>query len=395
MTTEIALVERGGRVAMAQISAGALPIVFELAPSGFWPNWNPLGDCLAVSTIAHGEPTASTVDLVSRDGEFLRELHRSTPNVQPVIGPRVPNYTLWSPRGDTLAIVGTSALGLTLFLSDREGAITSSPVLNGAPLFPCWSPDGSHLAVHAGPEIVVLEVDGNRRRNVLAERAVGFRAPVYSPDGASLAFALDAGEGVRVVAAEPDGASPRPLGEFPGGVALAFRPGTRELSVAITRSPDTGNFDDLWSIDLDSGEKRLLARGPFVSYYWSPLGDRLLTVVPAQTGDGRYALYAWTADGSFSGATEAFVPSQDFRTSLGFFDQYRLSHTPWTADGSAFIACGRFAGDAVSGSFGDPVGDYVLRWPGKRGAPLERLMPAVAAVPSPRATPGDAPVNGG
>lgn len=392
MNTDIALVEHSGRVSLSHQNDGGGPVV-ELAPSGFWPNWNPRGDCLAVSTIAREDPVASTVDLYSRQGEFLREMHRSAANAQPVIGPRVPNYTLWSPRGDTLAIVSTSALGLTLFLSDREGAITSDPVLNGAPLFPRWSPDGSRLAVHAGPEIVVLEVDGNRRRNVLAERAVGFRTPAYSPDGATLVFALDAGEGVRVVAAQPDGATPRPVGEFPGGVALAFRPGTRELSVAVTRSPDTGNFDELWSIDLDSGEKHPLARGPFVSYCWSPAGDRFVVVVPAQTGDGRYSLQSWDADGAFAGASEAFVPSQDFRTALGFFDQYRLSHSPWTSDGSAFVACGRLAGDAVSSSFGDPIGDYVLRWTGSRGAPLERLLPAVAAFPSPATPSGDTPVN--
>jgi hypothetical protein len=164
------------------------------------------------------------------------------------------------------------------------------------------------------------------------------------------------------------------VGEFPGGVALGFRPGTRELSIAVTRSPDTGNFDELWGIDLDSGEKRALARGPFVSYYWSPRGDRFVIVVPAQTGDGRYSLQAWDDRGGFDGASEAFVPSQDFRTALGFFDQYRLSHSPWMADGSAFIACGRLAGDAVAGSFGDTIGDYVLRWRGTRGAPLERLL---------------------
>lgn len=391
---DLALVEQSGRVSLAT-ERGEAHVAVELAPSGFWPNWNPRGDCLAVSAVVREEPVASTVELFSRQGEFLREMHRSVANAQPVIGPRVPNYTLWSPRGDTLAIVGTSALGLTLFLSDRDGSITSSPMLNGAPLFPCWSPEGSHLAVHAGPEIVVLEVDGTRRRSVLAERAVGFRTPAYSPDGASLVFALDAGEGVRVVRADPDGANPRPLGEFPGGVALGFRPGTRELSIAVTRSPDTGNFDELWGIDLDSGEKRPLARGPFVSYYWSPLGDRFVTVVPAQTGDGRYSLQAWDDRGGFGGASEAFVPSQDFRTALGFFDQYRLSHSPWSADGSAFIACGRLAGDAVASSFGDPVGDYVLCWRGARGAPLERLLPAVAAFPSPGTWSSDGPVNDG
>ena len=98
-------------------------------------------------------------------------------------------------------------------------------------------------------------------------------------------------------------------------------------------------------------------------------------MVPAQTGDGRYAVHLIDASGRFLGATEAIVPSQDARMMLGFFDQFGTSHHTWAPDGRGLLLAGRLAGDGVSGSFGDPIGDYVMLWPAERGAPLEIVAP--------------------
>ncbi len=61
---------------------------------------------------------------------------------------------------------------------------------------------------------------------------------------------------------------------------------------------------------------------------------------------------------------------------LGFFDQYALSHHLWSPDGQSFLLAGRTAHDAVSGSFGEPIGDMVLAWRVGRNRPLEIVAPA-------------------
>ena len=348
-----------------------------LAREGFWPVWNPLRPLVAYAAIDRGDRSVeAVVRCVNLDGEDQGLLHRSPQGVQPIIGPRLPAYCLWSPRGDVLATVGTSAGGLTLYLSDADRGYVSDGVASGAPVFPAWSPDGSRLAVHTGGQLTIVDVGGMRRTQVLPERVAGFRTPTWSPDGGDLVFAVPAPEGVQVVRSEPDGSGIRPLASFPGGVALAFRPGSRELTVAMTSSPDTGTFDRLWSIEIDSGSPpSLIAKGPFVSYHWSPTGDRMVLVVPAQTGDGRYSLHCRLADGTMAGATEAVVPAQDYRSAIGFFDQYTVSHRLWSPDGESFLVSGRIPTDAVSASFGDPIGSYVMRWSAQRGAPLELLAP--------------------
>ncbi len=373
---QLLVVERDNTIALlGRGPAGLARSV--LAHDGFWPVWNPRRPLVAYAAVDTGERgAAAVVRCLSLDGEDRGVLHRSPPGVQPIIGPRLPAYSLWSPDGNVLATVGTSAEGLTLYLSDADRAYVSDAVVSGAPIFPAWSPDGARLAVHTGGQLTVVDVAGVRRTRVLAERVAGFRTPAWSPDGRDLVFAVPAAEGVQVVRSEPDGSGIRPLASFPGGVALAFRPGSRDLTVAMTTAPNTGMFDRLWRVEPDTGgPPHLIAKGPFVSYHWSPTGDRLVLLVPAQTGDGRYALHCLLAEGTMAGATEAVVPSQDYRSAIGFFDQYTVSHRFWSPDGRWFLVSGRIPVDGVSASFGDPIGNYVIRWGAERGAPLELLAP--------------------
>jgi WD40 repeat protein len=374
------VVERDNTIALLQTGPGRL-VRSVIASEGFWPVWNPRRPIIAYAAIARQDSGVHTVvHTVGLDGRELGVLHRSPAGVQPIIGPRLPAYSLWSPDGSVLATVGTSSEGLTLYLSDADGAYTSDGVVSGAPVFPTWSPDGSRLAVHTGGKIAVVTVSGMRRTHAIPESVAGFRTPAWSPDGEDLVFATPGTDGVRVVRSDPDGRHVRPIADFRGAVALAFRPGTRELTVAVTASPETGMFDRLWVLNVDEpGARRLIAKGPFASYLWSPTGDRIVLVVPAQTGDGRYVLHCRLSDGAMAGVTEAIVPAQDYRSAIGFFDQYAVSHRFWSPDGESFLFAGRLPADAVSGALGDPIGSYVMRWNTGRGAPLELVAPGEIA----------------
>jgi TolB protein len=298
-----------------------------------------------------------------------------------VIAPRVPHYALWSPGGDVLSYVAQSSYGLALFLSHADGIFVSDPIINGNPLFLAWCPDNNFLGVHAGEELSVIEVAGSRTTASVAQGAVGFRTPAFSDDGDVMAYAVPAEPGVAIMRAHFQGTGGREVHRFAGGVALAFRPGSRVLTVAVTHQPETGSFDELWSLDLGSDPSPVtpLARGPFVGYFWAPTGDRVALFIPAQTGDGRYAVQLIDHAGAPVAMSEAIIPSADYRLMLGFFDQYAQSHHVWSPDGRALLLSGRMAGDGVSSSFGDAVGDYVLLWPAERGAPLERVTPGEMA----------------
>jgi hypothetical protein len=376
MEHAVVIAERSGGVALFRRSAGAwdrTPVV----DHGKWPTWNPIYDLLAISRVdPSSEGGTSAVDLVTLEGQLLRTLHESAPGIAPVIAPRLPHYALWSPGGDMLSYVAQSSYGLTLFLSHAEGRFVSDPIINGAPLFIAWCTDNNFLGVHAGDELAVVETEGSRTTANVAHRALGFRTPAFSDDANIMAYAIPAEPGVAIMRALFQGMNGREVHRFGGGVALGFRPGTEQLTVAVTFRPDSGVFDELWSLDLalDPPPATRLARGPFVSFFWAPTGDHIALVIPAQSGDGRYAIQALSPDGRVTAMTEAIVPSQDYRMVLGFFDQYMQSHHLWSPDGLHFLITGRKASDAVSGSFGDPEGDYVMLW-----SPAERRSPEIVA----------------
>lgn len=379
----ILVVDNEGNIAILEPAPGG-PVRRIVATDGLWPVWNPRRKLIAFARLeASDGKLTTTVRTATLAGEDGRVLHRSSPGAPAIIGPRLPAYSLWSPSGDTLATVGTAAeQGLRLFLSDADASYTSDAVASGAPLFPAWSPDGQRLAVNAGGELFLVDLTTSPRVvSTFPGRVVGFRTPAWGPDGKDLVFALPANEGVRVVRSNPDGSDVQPLAELPGGVALGFRPHTRHLTIAMTAAPETGMFNRLWRIDLAAPDTpALLARGPFVSYHWSPTGERLTLLVPSQTGDGRYVLHSRLPDGTMAGVSDVIVPSQDYRSAIGFFDQYAVSHSFWSPDGRWFLVAGRLPGDAVSASFGDPAGDWVMRWGAGRGDALELVTPGSVGI---------------
>jgi len=387
----ILVAERTGAIALLRKDGRAWSRA-QVAPFATWPVWNPRSDSVAVSIVRpEGDGVRSTIELLALDGSHLRTLHQAAKGIAPVIAPRIPHYGMWSPQGDVLSYVAQSSYGLTLFLSDVAGAFVSDPIINGAPIFFSWCPDNNFLGVHAGDELAVVEVQGSRTTASVAPHSLGFRTPAFSDDGNVMAYAVPSQPGVAVMRAHFQGTGAREVHRFPGGVALAFRPGTLELTVALTLDPSSGQFDELWSLDLanEPATANLMRRGPFVAFFWAPGGDRLAKVVPAQTGDGRFSARLIDPAGQLLGASEAFVPSQDFRTVLGFFDQFSKSHHLWSPDGQAFLMAGRLAGgDMVSQAFGDPVGDCILLWPAERGAPIEVVAPGdVGFFPPPPARP--------
>ncbi len=347
-----------------------------LARAGFWPAWRPGHDAIALSVVS-GErrEQRSAVELLDTEGNHLRTLFESPAGGGgAVIAPNVPHYALWSPAGDLLALVAQGSAGLTLYLSEADGPLIADPIQTGAPLFLAWAPDGRRLAVHAGVNLSVLELAEARASRPISADARGFRTPAFSDDGDLLAFATpdSSGEGVVVRVARGAGAGREAVGEFPGGVALAFRPRTRALTVAVTTNPAAGAFDELWTVDLAGGAapERLMRRH-FASVFWDPAGERLAFIVPSAAGDDTVSLQARTAAGEFLGASPPFAPSDDYQTLAGFFDQYARSHRLWAPDGSVFLAAGRLLTDSPAPAFGGGSGDVILQWRPQRGAPLE------------------------
>ncbi|OAI44424.1 hypothetical protein AYO38_09715 [bacterium SCGC AG-212-C10] len=378
---------------VVSLASGAIDVVWpedaginrtRIASNGRWPVWNPTRDLIAYSRLEQQDGrTISEVQLSDLTGRHLRTLHETPQGVAGMIAPNLPHYACWSPAGDMLAIVAQGQFGLTLFLSDIDGILQSDPIINGAPLFISWCTDNNFLSVHSGLEFAVVETAGSRATANVAEQAAGFRAAAFSDDANILAYVLPTNGKMGLMRAHFQGTGSRLVSDiFAGPTSLAFRPSTEQLSVCVSHEPDSGIFDEVWMVDLaqdPAPEPVRIARGPFAALWWSPTGHAFAQLVPLQTGDGRYAMQIRDPEGRFLAATEGFLPSPDFQLTAAFFDQYGQSHHAWAPDGSGMLLSGRLSGDAVSRSWGDSVGDYVLYWPAKSGTPLEILCPGQSA----------------
>lgn len=241
--------------------------------------------------------------------------------------------------------------------------------LSAAPVFPAWVPGSDWLVCHHGTTLSAFEtVTGEQR--VLSTSASGFRAPAVAPDG-TVTWAEVGPSGVTVHAGHVDRAAPsRRLASFPGGVALSVRPGSGDLTVAVARQPETGVFSEVLLLGRDEEAPRRIVSGPLVAFWCAPEGERLATLHPSYTGDGRFQVRFADGEGVPLGATEPFIPSGDTATAVTFFDQYAISHPAWSADGRWFGLCGRILREGPHPSFHGRPADRVLLWDSAEGFAL-------------------------
>jgi len=328
---------------------------------GLWPTWQPGGGTLARSTV--GDDAALRVE----NGEESA-VPGSVTRPPMLLGPRLPHYAHWSPDGRHLCYVVPDGQSLVLKVWNA-GAHEARSLLSGAPIFPAWSPDSSTLAVHHGGNLSLFDV-ASGRQTVLSEIATGFRTPAWCHDGRELAWAEFQGGAVEIRIGTPAGDA-RTVASFPSGVALAYRPRTTELAVASTTSAESGVFGRIVVLREGAQGPRTLLNGPLTAFWWAPSGERIAALVPVALGDGRFQLRFSDGGGHPLGAAEAMFPAQDTATMVGFFDQYGLSHSPWSADSRWFGFCGRFLTEGPHASFGQSAGDVAWLWePGTAGLPL-------------------------
>lgn len=276
-----------------------------------------------------------------------------------LIGARLAHYGSWSPSGDRLSYVVSDgrALSLRTWLPGDPGF---HALLSAAPVFPAWVPGSHWLLCHHGPTLSAFETSSNEQR-ILSTAASGFRTPAVSTDGTRVAWAEVSAGRVIVVVGSLTG-SPETVASFPGGVVLSFRPETNDLYAAVASSPESSVFGEIVRIDPGGASPQRIVQGPVVAYWWSPDGEKLATLHPTYSGDGRFQVRLHGPGGMFLGAMEPIIPSADTATMVGFFDQYTVSHPCWSGDGRWFGIAGRRVSEGPHPSFSGGNANSAFIW---------------------------------
>ncbi|MBX6366151.1 MAG: PD40 domain-containing protein [Gemmatimonadetes bacterium] len=188
------------------------------------PSWSPDGERIAFRTL--GTDGRWSLWTIRADGADRRRIASGIP-AGSVTGPE------WSPRGDailfTSSVDGFIPVQLWSIAPDgtnRRSLASASPE-NVAPV---WSPDGARIAYlfagSGGWELRIMNADGTGARTIATSQQAGI-SPAWSPDGKRIAFVKHDGRNYGVYTLDVDGGT----GE---------RPLTSQLWTA---------FDPAWSLD--------------------------------------------------------------------------------------------------------------------------------------------------
>jgi serine/threonine-protein kinase len=207
---------------------------------------------------------------------------------------------------------GPSGAGTLVYLAGAENAqrwpivwMDSSgktePALTTPGIYfnPRISPDGRRLALDQtskGSDIFVYDLDrGTMTRLTFDGHSQG---PVWSPDGARIAFRTNTATGTALMWTRSDGAGePQKLLDGPNVVVpWSFSPDGRRLAY-FDFNPDTSN--DIWTLPLDAANSDSPRPGKPEAYLRTPAGE----LVPSYSPDGRWIAYRSDA----AGASEIFV----------------------------------------------------------------------------------------
>jgi len=290
------------------------------------PAWSPDGRRLA------------WVRLEVTGQEVVSTLATSGPRGERPTGARAgfaPFYLSWDPTSSRVAFLGSPTpslieLGLVEVAGGRAGIRSLDA---GQPYYFSWAPTGEEMLVHVGTDrLERLGLDGTL--SAVGEVPGAFRAPSWSADGETMVYASLDGDVQRLILRDVASDVTRELLPFEGAISFLLSPD--EARVAFQVSGDEGTSEPLSVIDLRSGEVRAIGPSPAAAFFWSPTGERLLSLVADPDGDVPwFRWHVW--DGMSDFASTRFLPSPTFAQDyLAFFDQYAQSMTLWAPDGSAF-----------------------------------------------------------
>lgn len=288
----------------------------------------------ASATDLNAQSISATIEVIDPNGE------RSSHFV-----PFPPFYMYWSPDGQRLAYLGTSPPRLQLSVLD-PGTGESMPVFNSQPLYFDWSPASDRLITHHEGTSMQLLLEGEPQS---FENDTGvFFSPTWSEEGIFL-IGLEAGRS-RLETRDPSGAMIESIDLDSQNTSFSIG-GSGNIAILERTNELAGTLSVVGNVDAELSSQALW-------FFWNHQRDALVWM--EQAGE-TINLQTWDlASGESVAIGEGQLSRYWLQTYLQFFDQYSLSHSWWSPDGSSFLFFGTI-GDRSgvwlfdTGGQGDPT----------------------------------------
>ena len=334
-----------------------------------WPTWSPDSTRLAASrvTVEGASATFSLHVLDASTGKATR-IYDNEPNTIP-IAQGAPHFMYWSPDSKHLTFLASTPRELALLISTPEQGSGPTRLVGEAPLYFSWAGDSSALAVHRGPELLLVPFTGGvpQPPQSLGDVGMGFRAPALSRDASKMVYATEDGGGASLYLAdvrltESGRAQPgRAILDVGPSSVFMWSPTRDEVAVADTVDAVGPIYQQVTIVGDDGASKRVVVNEPLLAFFWSPDGEKIAYVAFDTERRSFTWKYVNRAEGRLVELAE-FVPSAEFLTMISFFDQYAYPNSVWSPDSSQIVFSGTIGRNAFRRNGGSPEGDkvYVL-----------------------------------
>ncbi len=158
----------------------------------------------------------------------------------------------------------------------------------GIEAYPSLSPDGRSVLyvtdAGEGDDIYLLRIGGSNTQNLTKNTPGRDTMPAFSPNGEMIAFRSDRDPaGTYIMGAT--GENPRRIAEI--GYSPSWSPDGKQIVVATGHQPvpSVRTISALWVIDVGTGEKRMLIDSYAMQPAWSPKGDRIAYWTTGSSGN--------------------------------------------------------------------------------------------------------------